>query len=76
MTISIYHVAGYSQVDHFGPEIVNRVRLNTGSVSFQTIKDARAAVRQAMSEMPESMNRMGPPRIDAVRDDGKEWERL
>lgn len=74
--ITLHHIPGYSRVDHFGPEVLHRVEHNSGGIKFPTITAARAAVRAAMAEMPDSMCKAGPPRIDGVRDDGKSWEWL
>jgi hypothetical protein len=74
--ITLHHVGGYSSVDQFGAEILSRVRINAGSTTFQTIKDARDAIKKAKAEMPDCMNEAGCPRFDAERDDGKVWEWL
>jgi hypothetical protein len=58
--ITIYHVAGYSRVDHFGPEIVSRA-----GAHHRALAEAKAAVKAAAAELPDAAHHAGLPRIDA-----------
>jgi hypothetical protein len=63
---TLYHIPGYSRVDHYGAEIVRRA-----GATHLSLRAARAAVAAAQAEMPDAMRREGAPRIDAISDRGR-----
>jgi hypothetical protein len=56
--ITVYWIPGYSRVDYFGPELVERM-----GKSHPNVAAARDALKQALTEMPDICARAGAPRI-------------
>jgi hypothetical protein len=64
MSVQIYHIEGYSRVDHFGQEIVRRA-----GEHHQTVAEARQAVRGVIASLPNLCRDAGAPRIGWSRGD-------